>query len=221
MPALPQAIIFDLDGTLLDTLDDIADSANAVLRGLDCPAHEVAAYRRFIGDGVATLMQRALPEARRAPELVTAAAERFGIEYDQRWHAKSKPYPGVPELLANLAARGLKLGVLSNKPQRFTEACVNKWFGRVPFNLVFGQREGVPRKPDPTGVNQMLGIWELKKSDVWYVGDSSVDMQTAASAGVVAVGVSWGFRDREELIACGAKRVIDRAEELLHGAIAQ
>lgn len=215
MPDLPQAIIFDLDGTLLDTLDDIGDSANAVLQTLECPTHPRDAYRKFVGDGVATLMQRALPDSRRSTEQVAMAAERFGAEYDTRWDKKTKAYTGIAELLADIAARGIKMGVLSNKPQRFTEVCVNKWFGNVPFNPTFGQREGIPRKPDPAGVFEMLEYWKLAKKDVWYVGDSSVDMQTATSAGVTAVGVSWGFRDREELVSFGANWVIDRPEELL------
>ncbi len=220
MPDLPQAIIFDLDGTLLDTLDDIGDAANAVLQTLECPTHPRDAYRKFVGDGVATLMHRALPEALRSTEQVAMAAERFGSEYDTRWDKKTKAYAGIVEMLADVAAHGIKMGVLSNKPQRFTEVCVNRWFGpplfdTVPFDPVFGQREGVPRKPDPAGVFEMLSYWKLEKKEVWYVGDSSVDMQTATSAGVTAVGVSWGFRDREELIAYGANWVIDRPEQLL------
>jgi phosphoglycolate phosphatase len=215
MPTLPQAIIFDLDGTLLDTLDDIGDAANAVLQSLNCPTHPRDAYRKFVGDGVSTLMQRALPEPLRSTEQAAMAADRFGNEYDTRWDKKTRAYAGIAELLADIVARGIKMGVLSNKPQRFTEVCVNKWFGDAGFDPVFGQREGIPRKPDPAGVFEMISYWKLEKKDVWYVGDSSVDMQTATSAGVTAVGVSWGFRDREELISYGADRVIDRPEQLL------
>lgn len=215
MSRLPDGIIFDLDGTLLDTLDDIGDTANAVLAKRKCALHDRGTYRRFIGDGVSKLMERALPEGDRSPESVAIAAEEFAREYDLRWHNKSQPYGGIGELLRDVLARRIKLAVLSNKPQRFTEVCVRRWFGDVPFDPVFGQREGVARKPDPAGVFEILKSWRLSPEQVWYVGDSSVDMETATRAGVTAIGVTWGFRDREELVRLGATRVIDRPSELL------
>jgi len=212
----PRAVLFDLDGTLLDTLEDIGRSANAALQEAGFPTHPIEAYRRFIGDGVAVLFQRALPPGSAEDrEAVARGVEAFGRFYGEGWDATTQPYPGVLELLDALSARSLPLGVLSNKPDVFTRKCVERFFPSQPFTVVFGQREGVPRKPDPAGAVEAAERMGLAPSQVLYLGDSSVDMTTATRAGMFAVGASWGFRSVEELKAHGAVAVVDHPLDVL------
>src|ERR671921_816593 len=145
------AVLFDLDGTLLDTLADIAQAANEALAGAGLPGHPPEAYRRFIGDGVAMLFRRALPPERVEEGLVERCVATFRDAYGRCWDARTRPYAGIPELLDVLAGRGLALAVLSNKPDDFTRRCAEAYLGRWPLRAVLGQREGVPRKPDPAG----------------------------------------------------------------------
>jgi phosphoglycolate phosphatase len=220
MPTRFRAVLFDLDGTLLDTLADIAHSANAVLSGLGVPTHPDDDYRRFIGDGVATLFLRALPPEAAEPDVVERCIAAFRDEYGRSWNVRTRPYDGVPELLDALTARGLLLSMLSNKPDEFTRRCAEEYLSRWPFRVVLGQRAGVPRKPDPAGAVEVAGRLRVDASEVVYVGDSSVDMETARRAGMPAVGVAWGFRPVEELWASGAQAVIEHPSELL-GVIEQ
>ncbi|MFO0950615.1 MAG: HAD family hydrolase [Isosphaeraceae bacterium] len=212
-----RAILFDLDGTLLDTLDDIADAANAVLEAGGFPTHPTADFRRFIGEGVAVLFRRALPQgaADAEPELVARCVARFQVEYGERWHVKSRPYDGIPELLDALTARGLTLGLLSNKPDDFTRRYGEHYLARWPFRVVLGAREGVPRKPDPTSALEVAARLGLPPAAIVYVGDSAVDVETAVRSGMIPVGVSWGFRPVEELRAAGARMILDRPHDLL------
>ena len=211
-----QAVLFDLDGTLLDTLADIASAANAALVLEGMPAHPDAAYRRFIGDGVDMLFRRALPlDQDHDDARIARCVSHFHATYATSWNVASRPYPGVPELLDALAARGLPLAILSNKPDEFTRLCAGHYLGRWTWAAVVGQRTGVPRKPDPTPALMLAEAIGVPPARITYVGDSSVDMRTAAGAGMVAVGVSWGFRSVEELQATGASAIIDHPLDLL------
>ena len=176
-------MLFDLDGTLLDTLEDIARSANQVLEEQGFPAHPLDAYRQFIGDGIGNLFQRAFPTGvpRDDPALVARCVEGFRETYGRGWNVATRPYPGIPELLDALVSRSLGLAVLSNKPDAFIRQCVDEYLARWPFRAVFGDREGVPRKPDPAGALEAAGRLGVSPEAILYLGDSSVDMTTAVA----------------------------------------
>lgn len=211
-----RAVLFDLDGTLLDTLDDIGRSANESLREEGFPAHPIESYRRFIGDGVAVLFQRALPPAASGdPDVVARLVAAFERIYDAGWDVASRPYPGVADLLDALQGRSIPMGVLSNKPDVFTRKCVDRFLSAWPLSPVFGQRQGVPRKPDPAGAIEAAAALGVSPAEVLYLGDSSVDMLTATRAGMFAVGAAWGFRSVEELEAHGARAVVQHPSEVL------
>lgn len=210
-----RAVCFDLDGTLLDTLADLAAAGNTVLADQGWPVHPVDAYRTFVGDGLATLVERMIPEAFRNQENVAALVPAFEQAYGRNWHERTRPYPGIAELLDQLTDRGLPLSILSNKPDAFTRLCVERLLGAWRFAPLFGQRPGVPKKPDPAGALAIAQTLGLAPSAVLYVGDSGVDMRTANAAGMDAVGVLWGFRDAEELRRTGARYLISRPQELL------
>ncbi|MFO0892469.1 MAG: HAD-IA family hydrolase [Isosphaeraceae bacterium] len=184
-----RAVLFDLDGTLLDTLEDIARSANEVLEGLNFPRHPADAYRRFIGDGVGNLFHRAIVEGSAGdadlvePALIARCVDGFRESYGRGWNVATRPYEGIPELLDALAARALGLAVLSNKPDAFTRQCVDEYLSSWPFAVVFGERAGVPRKPDPAAALDVAARLGVPPGAVLYVGDSSVDMETARRAG--------------------------------------
>jgi len=210
----PRPVIFDLDGTLLDTLLDIANAANDCLVEEGAPIHTPDAYRFFVGEGVQVLMGRVLPEDRRDAETIARCVARFGQAYERRWREHSAPYPRVERLLDELRSRDAPTAVLSNKPQDFTRKCTDFFFPGYPFRVVFGARPGVPRKPAPDGATEIGHILGTEPNKIVYVGDSSVDMRTAVAAGMFPVGVSWGFRPRMELIAAGAAVIIDDPLEL-------
>ncbi len=210
-----RAIIFDLDGTLLDTLEDLTDTANHVLATRGFPTHPVDAYRYFVGDGAAMLIRRALPEAHRDDETHRTCHEAFLREYGQSWKVKTRPYEGVPEMLDALAARKLKMAILSNKPHQFTGQCVEELLPDWTFDLVLGQRAEVPRKPDPAGAREVAETLAIPAADFLYLGDTATDMKTAVGAGMFPVGVLWGFRPAEELRASGARALIEHPTEVL------
>ncbi len=207
--------IFDLDGTLLDTVGDLAAACNRMLALRGLPEHTYDDYCRFVGNGILRLVERALPEELRTPEYVAAARADFIRFYLGAIDRYTKPYAGIPELLAELARRGVRLAVASNKFQQGTEQLVRRFFPEIPFVAVFGQRAGVPLKPDPAVVSEILARTGVPRQRVLYVGDSGIDMQTARAAGVRSAGVTWGFRPREELRQAGADVLVDRSEELL------
>ena len=209
-----RATIFDLDGTLLDTLADIANAANSVLAARGFPAHPNASYRTFIGEGVIKLMLRALPQSQ-DEATVSASVGDYVREYERTWNALTKPYPGVPAMLDALAARGLKLAVLSNKPDRFTQQCVNELLAPWTFDMVLGASDQFPRKSDPASARETAKRLGVPPAECLYVGDSGIDMQTARAAGMCAVGVLWGFRGREELLKDGAQFLIKEPSEVL------
>lgn len=210
-----RAVLFDLDGTLLDTLEDIGRSANESLQALGYPPHPIDAYRQFIGDGIGNLFARALPAGVRGDGIVDRCVDGFRETYGRGWNVATRPYDGIPEVLDALSARALGLAVLSNKPDAFTRQCVDEYLSKWPFRFVFGDRAGVPRKPDPAGALEIASGLGVPPAAVLYVGDSSVDMATATRAGMFPVGVAWGFRSAEELRAHGAARVIEQPLELL------
>ncbi len=208
-------VIFDLDGTLLDTIGDLAVASNHMLRLRGLAEHTLDDYRRFVGNGILRLVERALPEELRTPDLVQAARADFLAYYLEHIDARTHPYAGIPELLAELVRRGIAAAVASNKFQAGTEKLVRSFFPAIPFAAVLGQRPGVPLKPDPAVVREILAQCGVAAAETLYVGDSGIDIETARAAGVRSVGVTWGFRSRAELEAAGADHVVDHA-----GAIA-
>lgn len=211
-----ELVIFDLDGTLLNTIGDLAVACNAVLAVRGLPQHSYDEYAHFVGNGIMRLVERALPEPLRTPGNVALVRADFVRYYTEHIDTYTKPYDGISELLAELVARGVRIAVASNKFQAGTEKLVRLFFPEVPFAAVFGQREGVPLKPDPAVVNEILTLTGTPKERVLYVGDSGVDMQTADAAGVRSVGVTWGFRPRLELAESGARQIVDRPGEILN-----
>jgi phosphoglycolate phosphatase len=210
-----RAVLFDLDGTLLDTLDDLADSMNAVLGERDWPRHPTAAYRTFVGAGIETLVARALPADRRDEQTIAWGVAAMREAYGRRWNRRTRPYEGVEELLEELFARGLKVGILSNKPDDFTRLTTETFLGRWPFERVWGIREGIPKKPDPTAALAFAAELSIAPADTFFCGDTDVDMVTACAAGMVPVGVRWGFRGAEELLRAGARYLLSRPRDLL------
>lgn len=210
-----QLVIFDLDGTLLNTIGDLAVACNAVLALRGLPEHTYAEYCHFVGNGIMRLVERALPEELRTAETVAAVRADFVKYYTEHIDIHTEPYAGIPELIAELVHRGVSLAVASNKFQAGTEKLIRLFFSGVEFAAVFGQRPDVPLKPSPAVVEEILALTGVAKEHVLYVGDSGVDIETAAAAGVRGAGVTWGFRDRAELVAAGARHLVDRPDELL------
>lgn len=213
MPTL-KAFIFDLDGTLIDSLADIAESINRMLDGRGYPRCEQEVFKQMVGDGMEKLVERALPEAVRSDELIKICVEEYRANYDQLWNAGTHPYEGIVEMLAEMKSRGLKLGVISNKAHRFTVPMTEHFFGKGCFDHILGQRNEVPRKPAPDGAHEMAAFLGLKTDEMAYVGDSGIDMAFAKSSGMRAVGVRWGFRSEVELRAHGADVLISRPADL-------
>jgi phosphoglycolate phosphatase len=209
------AVLFDLDGTLLDSLEDLADSMNEVLRRAGFPVHPTAAYRYFVGDGMEMLVRRALPADRSDEATVQACLAAMREEYGRRYAVKSRPYPGVPELLDALAARGVRTAVFTNKPQEAAVQMVAELLGRWRFEQVLGPGPGVPRKPDPSGALEVARRMGFDPGRFLYLGDTATDMLTARGAGMRPVGALWGFRTREELEAAGAEVLLEAPPELL------
>ena len=214
-----KACFFDLDGTLLDTLADIGGACNAVLAAHGYPVHPVSAYRQMVGNGFPILMRRALPGAvvAQGPQACLDALTEEGRRYyAAHLSIRTAPYPGLAAVLGRLQDAGLRLAVLSNKPEDLTRALVPLHFPAVRFDAVRGGRQDAPLKPDPTVLLQMAAGMGVAPRDCAYVGDSDVDMMTARNAGMTAVGVAWGFRGAAEVQAAGADRVAADAEELAH-----
>ena len=208
-------ILFDLDGTLLDSLDDLADSMNAVLDRLGLPTHPTAAYRYFVGDGMETLARRVLPAAQVEAAVVALVVAAMRDEYASRWAVNTRPYDGIPAMLDGLAERGIGMAILSNKPDDFTNKVVASLLGKWQFLAVRGVLPGGPKKPDPEGALALAGQLGIPTRQFLYLGDTNTDMLTATRAGMFAVGALWGFRTGEELKKNGAKALIARPHELL------
>ena len=211
---MKKLVIFDLDGTLLNTIADLAQSTNHALEALGYPTHEETAYKFMVGNGINKLFERALPEGEKTEENVLKVRSHFVPYYDQHNADKSRPYPGIPELLSRLQSRQVQLAVASNKYQSATEKLVAHYFPTIRFAAVYGQREGIATKPDPTIVFDILKQTSIAPDDTLYVGDSGVDMQTALNAHVTACGVTWGFRPRTELEAFCPKHIVNTTEAI-------
>ncbi|MFC1958597.1 HAD family hydrolase [Chloroflexota bacterium] len=209
-----KAVIFDLDGTLLDTLQDIADSANQALSHLGFPTHELEAYKYFIGDGREVLAIRALPEHHRDATTVSKLVVRINEEYSKRWAGNTFPYPGIMNLLDYLTVNNIRMAVLSNKAHDLTEMMVSNILFQWHFDTVVGASAITPKKPDPTAALQIAKRLGVYPYEVIYLGDSDVDMETANKAGMHAIGVLWGFRSAEELLSGGAKSLIEHPNDL-------
>jgi len=212
----PKAFIFDLDGTLIDSLADIAESINRMLDTRGYPRCEQEVFKQMVGDGMEKLVERALPEAVRSEELIKVCVEEYRAHYDVLWNAQTQPYEGIVAMLAELKGRGVKLGVISNKAHRFTVPMTEHFFGTTLFDHILGQRAEVPRKPDAAGAHEMAAFLGLKTEEMAYVGDSGIDMQFAKNSGMKAVGVRWGFRSEAELIECGADLLLTRPAEVFN-----
>lgn len=210
----PNAIIFDLDGTLLDTLGDLTSSLNQVLREAGHPPHPAARVRRFIGNGVETLIRRALPTTAASPATMQRLGQAFRAAYQERWAETTAPYPGVPRLLDRLQQAEVPLAILSNKPHDFTVAMVDKILAPWTFAGVIGAGEAFPLKPDPAAALHLAASMAVPPGQCALVGDSDVDMGTALAAGMSPVAVTWGFRDEEELREAGAARLAATPGEL-------
>ncbi len=208
------AVIFDLDGTLLNSLEDLADSMNAALDAMGFPGHPLAKYRYMVGDGVTALVQRALP-AGSSREAVDRGVAKMKAEYAERWDHKTKPYPGVAELLDYLSAENLPMNILSNKMADFTQRMVNRFLNAWSFHSVVGLNEHVPRKPNPKGALRIAEANGIPPEQFIFIGDTNTDIRTACAAGMIPLGVEWGFRTRDELLKSGAAEVFSRPQDLL------
>lgn len=207
-------VIFDLDGTLLDTIADLAQATNQALQTLGFPTHPQESYYRFVGSGINKLFERALPENARTEENILKVRALFVPYYDTHNTVLTRPYSGIVELLDSLQTQGMILAIASNKYQSATEKLVKHYFPKINFSSVLGQREGWPVKPDPLFVREILNKTQVTVQDTLYVGDSDVDMMTARNAGVEACAVTWGFRSKEELLSYHPAFVAEKAEEI-------
>ncbi len=211
-----RAVAFDLDGTLLNTLEDLANATNEALAAAGYPTHPVTAYRQFVGSGLQTLVRRALPAGSAvSPESLAELVRRTGDNYARDWAVTTRPYPGIRELLEELRRRDVPLAVVTNKPHDWTLSMLGHFFPENPFQTVQGAMPGLPHKPDPTGARNTAQRLGLPTESIAFVGDSDVDMLTAHNAGMGAFGVAWGFRGAEELRRAGADRIITNPLEIL------
>lgn len=208
-------VIFDLDGTLINSVADLGQATNHALQLHAFPMHDLSKYNYFVGNGVTKLIERALPEQFRDEATIEKVKYDFLDYYMRHKTDLTRPYDGIPELLAYLQQKGIKLAVASNKFIAGTQALVKGFFPDIDFCAVLGQREGVPIKPDPYIANEAMQLAGVVRGDCLYVGDTATDMQTASNAGLESVGVSWGFRPVSELKDAGAAHIIDKPAELL------
>jgi phosphoglycolate phosphatase len=216
-PIIPfEAYIFDLDGTLLNTLVSLANCYNRVLIALGYPPHPVEAYRYFIGNGARVCVTRCLPPKARTPQTLDRALALQQRDYAAHWQLDAQPYPGVLNMLERLVEQGVPLAVLSNKDQHFTQACVDYFFPHVKFDQIVGYSDSVPHKPDPTGAKRIAADFKKAPRHIALLGDTAMDMQTAVSCGMQGLGALWGFRDAEELKAAGARYLLETPQNLFN-----
>ena len=210
-----EAILFDLDGTLLDTLVDLANAMNAALAKMGFAVHPVDSYRYFVGDGIENEARRALPKGHLDEKTIAECVAMAEKEYHSRWAENTVPYRGIPKLLLGLEGRGVRKTILSNKPDKFTQVMVSKLLAKWRFEIVRGAMPSIPKKPDPTGALQIADELGIEPGKFIYLGDTDTDMSTANAAGMYAVGALWGFRTAEELKANGAKVLVERPGDVL------
>lgn len=207
--------IFDLDGTLLNTIADLANATNYALKECGYPTHNIDEYRYFVGNGINKLFERALPEEDRTDNNISKIRALFIPYYNEHNADLSRPYDGITNLLEQLQSKGIQIAVASNKYQEATYKLIKQYFPQIAFVQILGQREGVPTKPDPSVINEIVAKSDVEKDKVVYVGDSCVDMQTGINAQVTTIGVSWGFRPRTELESYHPDFIADKPEEIL------
>jgi len=210
-----KAVIFDLDGTLLNTIDDLANSVNSVLEKSGFPVYSAEEIKHFIGTGFYNLIRLALPEESRDDSTIKKLVEMLREEYNTRWNQYTHPYEGIPELLDELTKRNVKKAVLSNKADSFTKIIIAQLLPKWHFEVVWGERPDVPKKPDPTAALEIADIFNISPDEIILLGDSSYDIQTAVSAGMFAAGALWGFRSADELKSAGADALIEKPLDLL------
>ncbi|NLN14090.1 MAG: HAD family hydrolase [Tissierellia bacterium] len=209
-----KGIIFDLDGTLLDTIEDLGDSMNEALRILGYPTFEIEEYKLKVGGGFRGLALNCLPD-NVEEDLISKTIDLFAEIYDKNFLNKTRPYEAIDELLDKLNSKGILLAVNSNKKDEYTRILVDKFFKRIPFVKVYGEREGLPKKPDPYSALEIMAEMGLAKEEILFIGDSKTDILTANNAGMDSIGVLWGFRGRDEFIKYGATYIVERPEEIL------
>jgi len=210
-----KAVLFDLDGTLINSLHDIADSMNRVLEKKGYQTHDYDAYRYFVGRGLYNLVGRTLPESEKTEQNMRNLYQELLRDYEMNLLQSTVLYRGISDLLDALVSNGIRLTILSNKADHFTKKIAAELLKAWPFEVVLGSRDDVPRKPDPKGALMVCDALQLQPSDFLYLGDTSTDMQTAIAAGMYPVGVTWGFRTKAELLENGARTIIDKPMELL------
>jgi len=213
---MKKLVIFDLDGTMLNTIEDLANSCNYVLKKWNFSSHSVDKYKTFVGNGAKKLVERALPEKERNPEFIEKLHVEFVEYYSKHSEEKTAPYEGIVNLLRGISENNIKIAVASNKFISATRSLVKKYFHQFEFSSVLGQRDGVPVKPNPQIIYDVMdeaNIWNKEK--IIFIGDSGEDMKTATNAGVDSIGVLWGFRSKEELKENGAKHIVEKPEEIL------
>ncbi|MCF8382735.1 MAG: HAD family hydrolase [Chlorobium sp.] len=208
------AVIFDLDGTLLDTLEDVVNTLNAVLEAHHYPTHSLDEGRFLVGHGLRELVRKSLPENTATEPLIDGLLVDLMDHYSRNWNRNSKPYEGIARMLDDLDRRGLKKAILSNKADRFTQLCAAELLAEWSFDTVMGHHDAIPHKPDPAGALLVAEKLGHRPEDILYVGDSGIDMLTASRAGMYPLGVLWGFRPEEELIEFGAKTLVKTPAEI-------
>ncbi len=212
---MKKLLIFDLDGTLLNTIDDLGTATNYALSQAGFPTHDISQYPFMVGNGITRLIERALPPSNRSEEVVDAIREKFFEYYDVHCTDLTVPYPGIEQLLQTLTSMDVKVAVASNKYQSAVDKLINHYFPEIPWVAVKGQKPDFPTKPDPSIVFDILSECPTAKQDVLYVGDSGVDMETGRRACVSTCGVSWGFRPVDELERYQAMYIVDKPVQII------
>lgn len=211
---MKKLIIFDLDGTLVNSLADLADATNYALHSFGYETHELNKYRYFVGDGTLLLIERALPQEKRTPEIIQMVHKVFSEEYRKCCLNKTKPYDKVVEMLKYLKSKGLLLAVASNKPDNFTKEIVHSIFGSEMFDFIHGKRDKVPKKPDPSIAFRIMNEAGAFAEETVFVGDTNIDIKTGKACGAFTIGCLWGFRDFSELKEANADKIVSSADEI-------